>query len=181
MIEPLDMLATKLVEQLHLSLQTVATAESCTGGLVADSLTNIPGASAVFLEGVVCYSNAAKSRLLGVPPELIAQYGAVSAAVAQAMAEGVQARSGATFGLATTGIAGPSGGEEAKPVGTLFLAIAQHGKATQVWRELFPGERLRFKRKATETLLSRFLERLLCFSRGRMLLLTEEEHQEHEE
>ncbi|MBM3857077.1 MAG: CinA family protein [Verrucomicrobia bacterium] len=153
-----DFLAGKIIQKLHLSSQTTATAESCTGGLLAHTLTNVPGASAVFLEGVVSYSNDAKVNLLNVHPGLIETHGAVSAEVAQAMAEGVQKKSGATFGLATTGIAGPSGGSEEKPVGTVFLAIAQAGKLTKVWKEFFPEERLSFKEKVVGRILNRLLE-----------------------
>ena len=157
MSQRLDLVAAELVEKLTGASQTVATAESCTGGLLAHTLTNIPGASAVFLEGIICYSNAAKTRLLGVSPDLIEKYGAVSAEVAQAMAEGIQQKSGATFGLATTGIAGPAGGSTQKPVGTVFLAMAQVGKPTEVWQEFFPEERLVFKEKATEAILNRLV------------------------
>lgn len=157
----LNVAAAALIQKLTLSSQTVATAESCTGGLLAHTLTNIPGASAVFWEGAICYSNAAKTRLLGVSPDLIENHGAVSAEVAQAMAEGIQQKSGATFGIATTGIAGPSGGSEEKPVGTVFLAIAQAGQPTEVWQELFPEERLVFKEKSTEAVLQYFLSLLL--------------------
>ncbi len=154
------MIEKLLLQHLQDNAQTIATAESCTGGLLAHTLTNVPGASAVFLEGVVSYSNAAKTRLLGVSPELIKKYGAVSAEVAQAMAEGIQQKSGATFGLATTGIAGPTGGSKEKPVGTVFLAIAQAGKPTEVWQEFFPEERLVFKQKATEQILSQLLKKI---------------------
>lgn len=157
MIKPLDGLATMLIEKLRLSSQTVATAESCTGGLLAHNLTNVPGSSAVFLEGVVSYSNDAKVRLLGISEELIQTKGAVSAEVAQAMAEEIQKKSDAIFGLATTGFAGPSGGTEEKPVGTVFLAIAQKEKPTKVWKECFPGDRVSFKEKAAEAILKNFL------------------------
>jgi len=156
----LDAVAATLLQKLSLSSQTIATAESCTGGLLAHTLTNIPGASAVFLEGIICYSNAAKTRLLGVSPDLIEKYGAVSAEVAQAMAEEIQQKSGATFGLSTTGIAGPSGGSKEKQVGTVFLAMAQAGKPTEVWQEFFPEERLVFKEKVTGKILSQLLKRI---------------------
>jgi nicotinamide-nucleotide amidase len=152
-------LESAIISALQSRSQTVATAESCTGGLVVHRLTNVPGASAVFQEGVVTYSNEVKTKLLGVPLTLIKTYGAVSAEVATAMAEGIQKKSGATFGLATTGIAGPSGGSEAQLVGTVFLAIAESDKPTEVWREFFPGERLAFKQKATEALLQAFLKK----------------------
>ncbi len=104
--------------------QTVATAESCTAGRVAAALTSIAGSSVWFLEGAVVYSNAAKQRCCGVPAELLEQHGAVSEPVARALAEGIRVRSGAHWGLATTGIAGPGGGTEEKPVGTVHIAVA---------------------------------------------------------
>lgn len=109
----------------------VAVAESCTGGLVGERLTSVPGSSAYFVGGVVAYSNEAKSRLLRVPEELLERFGAVSAEVAEAMARGVRLEFGADVGLAVTGVAGPGGGTEAKPVGRVFLALAdEHGART---------------------------------------------------
>jgi nicotinamide-nucleotide amidase len=103
---------------------TLSTAESCTGGLIADSLTDIPGSSVFFERGIVSYSNEAKTDLLKVPAEVIAKYGAVSEQTARLMAEGIRNASGADLGLAVTGIAGPSGGSDKKPVGTTFIALA---------------------------------------------------------
>jgi nicotinamide-nucleotide amidase len=103
---------------------TLALAESCSGGLLAKRITDISGCSAYFSEGVVTYSNAAKSRLLGVPEELLISFGAVSSECAAAMAQGVRLASGSDLGLAVTGIAGPDGGSEEKPVGTVFIALA---------------------------------------------------------
>ena len=103
---------------------TLAVAESCTGGLLAHRMTNIPGSSEYFERGVVVYSNQAKTELLQVPGELIAELGAVSAPVAEKMAEGVRHLSRATLGLAITGIAGPGGGSADKPVGTVFIALS---------------------------------------------------------
>ncbi|MCF8053930.1 MAG: CinA family nicotinamide mononucleotide deamidase-related protein [Deltaproteobacteria bacterium] len=102
---------------------TLATAESCSGGLLGDRLTDVHGSSQYFLSGVVCYSNEEKIRLLGIPPSLIAEKGAVSEEVARLMAENVMRLSGSTLGVATTGIAGPAGGTPAKPVGTVFIAV----------------------------------------------------------
>jgi nicotinamide-nucleotide amidase len=141
-----------VVQELAAARATVATAESCTGGLLASRLTNVPGASAVFLEGYVTYSNEAKTRTLGVPAELISRVGAVSAEVARAMAEGVRARAGATYGLATTGIAGPDGGTPEKPVGTVFVALATP-KETQVEKLFYPSDRESFKQSVTQHLL----------------------------
>ncbi len=104
--------------------ETLAVAESCTGGLIANRLTNIPGSSDYFMRGYVTYSNEAKIELLGVPLASITQYGAVSEACAKAMAEGARMKSGTTYGLATTGIAGPSGGTPDKPVGLVWVALA---------------------------------------------------------
>lgn len=134
---------------------TLATAESCTGGLLANRLTNVPGASAVFLEGFVTYSNRSKTDLLGVPPDLIATHGAVSEEVVRAMAEGALRKSGATFALATTGIAGPGGGTPKKPVGTVWLALARDGGGTEVWKETRPADRLTFKQVVTQSALDR--------------------------
>ena len=103
---------------------TLALAESCSGGLIAKRITDIPGCSAYFSEGIVTYSNAAKARLLGVPAELLANFGAVSSECAAAMAQGVRLASGSDLGLAVTGIAGPDGGSVEKPVGTVFIALA---------------------------------------------------------
>ena len=152
-------LEERIIQQLKSRSQTLATAESCTGGFVAHRLTNVSGASQVFREGVITYSNRSKTNLLQVPASMIATHGAVSAEVASAMAEGIQKMSSATFGLATTGIAGPEGGSPEKPVGTLFLAIAEEGKKTEVWHVFFPGERLSFKERATEELFQRLLLR----------------------
>ena len=107
--------------------KTIAVAESCTGGLVSDKLTNIPGISEFFLEGVVAYSNRAKSSILGVPEELITKHGAVSREVARAMAEGIQKRSAANVGIGTTGIAGPGGATKDKPVGLVYVAVVSDG------------------------------------------------------
>ena len=108
----------------------IATAESCTGGLVAGLLTAVPGSSAVVERGFVTYSNAAKTGMLGVPADLIAAEGAVSEAVARAMAEGALARSEAQAAVAITGVAGPGGGSAHKPVGLVHLALAFQGEAT---------------------------------------------------
>ena len=108
----------------------IATAESCTGGLIAATLTDIPGASAVLDRGFVTYSNAAKSESLGVPPGLIEQHGAVSAPVAIAMAEGALRQSSADLAVSVTGIAGPGGATAGKPVGLVHFAVAQSGRPT---------------------------------------------------
>ena len=120
--------AERVAELLKKHKHTVATAESCTGGLIAKLLTDIPGSSEYFIEGVVAYANEAKTRLLGVPAELITEHGAVSRQVAAAMALGCRAKSGADFALSTTGIAGPVGGTPDKPVGLVYIGLADaHG------------------------------------------------------
>jgi len=152
-------LETVIVRQLAEKKLTIAVAESCTGGYLAHRLTNVPGASAVFLAGYVTYSNQAKASALGVDPVAIAEHGAVSEAVARAMAEGALMRSGATFALATTGIAGPTGGSDAKPAGTVYIALATAGE-TVVRRHFFPSDRETFKQLAAQTALNLLRERL---------------------
>lgn len=120
---------------------TLATAESCTGGLIAACLTAIAGSSSVVLGGFVTYSNAMKTKMVGVPDATIAAVGAVSAEVAQAMAEGALRETGADIALSCTGVAGPSGGRAAKPVGLVFIGCARRGAATRVERHVFPGDR----------------------------------------
>jgi len=139
--------------------RTVACAESCTGGLVGHRLTAVPGSSAYFLESAVVYGNAAKVRRLGVPPALIDKHGAVSAAVARAMAAGVRSTAGADFGLAVTGIAGPDGGTARKPVGLVYTALA-HAGGVAVRRDIFYGGRAMVRFQASQKaldVLRRFL------------------------
>ncbi len=152
-------LETVMVRQLTEKKATLAVAESCTGGFLAHRLTNVPGSSEVFLAGYVTYSNEAKQAALGVDPALISAHGAVSEPVARAMAEGARAKSGAAFALATTGVAGPGGGSEAKPVGTAFVALAGGGE-TVVRHLFFPSDRETFKQLATQMALNLLRERL---------------------
>lgn len=131
---------------------TIATAESCTGGLVAGRIVNVPGASWVFQEGYVTYSNEAKSRLLGVPDALIRDRGAVSKETATKMALGVACAAGAQVGIATTGVAGPDGGTKEKPVGTVFIACSVNHKVTV--REChFSGDRMQVREQTVEQVL----------------------------
>jgi len=120
---------------------TLATAESCTGGLIAAALTAIAGSSSVVTGGFVTYSNAMKTSMVGVPDAMLAASGAVSAEVAQAMAEGALRGTGADIALSCTGIAGPSGATPTKPVGLVFIGCARQGGATRVARHVFPGDR----------------------------------------
>jgi len=129
---------------LVMKQKTVAVAESCTGGLVAERLTRVAGSSNFFLGGVVCYSNELKTRFVGVPAEMISAEGAVSKPVAQALAEGVRRRTGASIGIGITGIAGPSGGTPEKPIGLVFIALADE-RSTEVRRFQFPGDRERVR------------------------------------
>ena len=122
-----DPLEKAVVTLLKEHGKTVSTAESCTGGLVAQRITDVAGSSAVFLGGVVAYSNAAKTDLVAVPSELIDRVGAVSPEVAQALAEGARNRFGTDYGIGVTGIAGPDGGTPDKPVGLVYLAVAYPG------------------------------------------------------
>ena len=127
---------------------TVAVAESCTGGMVAEHLTNVPGSSTYFLGGVVCYSNELKTSLVGVPTEIIEAKGAVSSEVALALADGIRRRTGATIGVGITGIAGPGGGTREKPVGLVHIGIAdERGPRERAMR--FPGDRDRIRNYAT--------------------------------
>ena len=120
---------------------TLATAESCTGGLIAAAVTAIAGSSSVVMAGFVTYANDAKHKMVGVRQESLAQHGAVSAEVAQEMAEGARMRAGVSLALSCTGIAGPGGATPGKPVGLVFIGCAREGAATLVERHVFPGDR----------------------------------------
>ncbi len=137
-------LARTVVERLAARKETLALAESCTGGLAAQLVTAVPGSSEVFRLGLVTYANEAKTGQLGVPPELIAAHGAVSEPVARAMAEGARLRGKATWALGITGVAGPGGGSPEKPVGTVHLALAGPD-GTRAWRQNFWGDRTRVR------------------------------------
>ena len=141
--------------------ETLATAESCTGGLIANQITNVSGASEVFPAGYVTYANSAKSDVLNVDSKLIDKHGAVSEAVARAMAEGARGRAASTYGLATTGIAGPTGGSDEKPVGTVYIALASGDSETVAKKFLFPTDRETFKQLAAQAALDLLRRRLL--------------------
>ncbi|MGE4221205.1 MAG: CinA family protein [Alphaproteobacteria bacterium] len=138
----------------------LATVESCTGGLVAACLTAIPGSSDVVERGFVTYSNAAKAEEVGVDPQLIERVGAVSAEVAEAMAAGAVARTPAGLALSITGIAGPGGGSDQKPVGLVYIGCALENAATVVQRHVFPGDRDAVRSASVRAALDLALSRL---------------------
>jgi nicotinamide-nucleotide amidase len=139
---------------------TLAVAESCTGGLIASRLTDIPDSSTYFERGLVAYSAEAKRELLDVPAEVMARHGLVSPEVARAMADGARRRSRTTFGLSTTGIAGPSGGTAETPVGLVFVGLAWEGGAL-VREERLRGDRVQIKHRASEMALEALRRHLL--------------------
>jgi nicotinamide-nucleotide amidase len=139
--------------------KTLALAESCTGGFIANQITNVPGASKVFPGGIVAYSNPAKQKFLGVRARTLARHGVVSEAVAREMAGGARKKFGADFAIAVTGIAGPGGATKGKPVGTVFIALAGE-RETVVARKLNPFGRDKFKRATAEQALKLLLRRL---------------------
>ncbi len=154
-----DDLAAIVLDRLRARSETVATAESCTGGLLGGALTAVPGSSEAFPGGVITYSNAAKVRDLGVDPRLLEREGAVSEAVACAMAEGVRNRFEADWGLGVTGIAGPGGGTPGKPVGLVHWAVAGPG-GTVARHRIFPGDR-QYVRQATVNMALDLLRRTM--------------------
>lgn len=147
----------KALEILSKKGLTLAIAESCTGGELANRITNIPGSSQVFLLGIIAYSNEAKNRLLKIPKSIIQAKGAVSYETAELMAVSIAQLSGAAIGMAITGIAGPTGGSKAKPIGTVFIALAE-GKKTIAQKFHFSGKRREIKRMAAGKALDMLLE-----------------------
>jgi nicotinamide-nucleotide amidase len=139
---------------------TLAVAESCTGGLLAERLTSISGSSRYFLGGAVVYSNDLKTRFAGVPADLIGQHGAVSKEVAVALAEGIRQRCGASLGIGITGVAGPTGGTPEKPVGLVLHALASE-TGTEVVQKNFPGDRQRIRSFATMQALDMLRRKLM--------------------
>jgi nicotinamide-nucleotide amidase len=145
---------------------TLAIAESCTGGLICDRITDVPGSSDYFEGGMVNYSNESKAKHLGIPSEYIRKYGAVSPQVARRMAQGVRKAFGTTFGLSTTGVAGPTGGTKRSPIGRVFIGLA-NGKRAWVKRLDLKGSRRAIKERAAEESIQFFYERLVRNARFR--------------
>ena len=158
--ESLESLITDIAQRLTASGKMLVTAESCTGGLIAAQITARPGSSAWFERGWVTYANAAKTEELGVTAELIAQHGAVSEAVAAAMARGACAHSHGDFAIAVTGIAGPDGGSAEKPVGTVCFGWASNTGST-IETVHFKGDRQSIRQQATHHALAGFLSMLI--------------------
>jgi nicotinamide-nucleotide amidase len=153
-------LARDVLEQLECRHETLAVAESCTGGLVGATVTQVPGASEVFLGGIISYSNAVKEEIVGVSGDLLERHGAVSEQVARAMAAGVRERLRATWGVAITGIAGPGGGTEDKPVGLVHWAVAgPEGVAAE--HRVFSGDRSTVRQRSAQSALDLLRRRLL--------------------
>ncbi len=147
---------SKVINKLLESKTTIATAESCTGGLVAKTITDFSGVSEIFCEGYVTYSNAAKIKNLGVNPDTLEQYSAVSRQTAEEMAKGVKLRANADLGVSTTGIAGPGGGTDEKPVGLVYIGVSFKDK-TQVEELRLSGTREEIRQKTVENLFELIL------------------------
>jgi nicotinamide-nucleotide amidase len=156
--ETLEEIVVRLLTKRN---QTLATAESCTGGLIANRITNVPGASSVFIAGYVCYANQAKINMLDVDPKVVERHGAVSESVARALAEQARACAGCDYALATTGVAGPTGGSPEKPVGTVYIALASAELETIVKKFFFPTDRETFKQLAAQSALDLLRRKLL--------------------
>lgn len=153
-------LAGRVVERLRRLGKTLAVAESCTGGLLGGAVTGMPGSSEVFLQGFTTYSNAAKTSALGVDADLVSKHGAVSAEVAQAMAEGALRVAGSDFALSVTGVAGPGGGTQEKPVGLVFIGLARKGGGASAKQFRFPGKRAVVREMAVDAALDLLLREL---------------------
>lgn len=145
-----------LIEQLVKSGKTLATAESCTGGLIGKLLTDVSGSSAAYLGGIISYSNKVKNEVLGVPQKLLDTYGAVSAQVAKAMAEGAKKVIGADIAVSVTGIAGPKSDNTQKPVGLVYIGVSD-GVATEVREYHFSGDREQIRTSTAKTALHNVL------------------------
>jgi nicotinamide-nucleotide amidase len=179
-VKPIDEAAAKIAEKLGHAVfalngermeevvgkmlterkQTLSVAESCTGGLIGTRLTEVPGSSAYFVEGVVSYSNDAKIRTLNVPVETIEKYGAVSAETAEAMAAGMRRRAGSDYAISVTGVAGPDGGTAEKPVGTVFIGLA-YGDAVKSLKLALPGDRYLIRWRSSQAALDYLRRQLL--------------------
>ena len=157
-----DTLEEVVVRLLTKANQTLATAESCTGGLIANRITNVPGASSVFIAGYVCYANQAKIDMLDVDPKLLDEHGAVSDLVARVLAEHARVCAGSNYALATTGVAGPSGGSPEKPVGTVYVGLASAESETIVKKFFFPTDRETFKQLAAQSALDLLRRKILA-------------------
>lgn len=155
----LKQLSSRVGELLIKTNQTIAAAESCTGGLLSHVLTGVSGSSAYYLGGVVAYSNPIKERLLGVKPETLNAFGAVSESTAREMAEGARQRIKTDIGLSTTGVAGPTGGTPEKPVGLVWIGISLHGR-TSAYECHFDADREGVKKLTVEKLLSLLIEEI---------------------
>jgi nicotinamide-nucleotide amidase len=154
--DPIETVVGDLLRRAH---ATVAVAESCTGGMLGERITSIAGSSDYFAGGFITYSNEMKTELLGVPPEILHQFGAVSSETAEAMAAGARHRAKSNYAVAITGIAGPGGGSEAKPVGTVFVSIAD-AAGTHTLHRRFPGDRTRIRVFTTQMALDLLRRRL---------------------
>jgi nicotinamide-nucleotide amidase len=163
--DTLEAVVGDLLRKAGASLATLAVAESCTGGLLAERITRVAGSSDYFLGGAVTYTNELKTQVLGVPAEMLAEHGAVSEPVARAMAEGVRRAFHSDWGAGITGVAGPGGGSEAKPVGTVHIAIAGPGPGgrTEHHKVRFPGDRERVRAQSAQLALD-LLRRMLLAS-----------------
>ena len=152
-----DTLQDVIVGKLIKNNMTISTAESCTGGLLASTMINVPSASSVFLNGVICYSNESKIYELDVCKKHLEKYGAVSEQVAIQMAEGIRKKSNTTIGISTTGIAGPAGGTEEKPVGLVYIAISMEGKETICRKLMLKGNRQKIREKTVNICFTNLL------------------------
>lgn len=149
----------EIIEKLIEKGITVATAESCTGGMIASAITDVPGASAIFGYGMVTYSNEAKQKILGVKEETLSSYGAVSKETAYEMATGLKEVSHADCAVSVTGIAGPGGGSPGKPVGLVYMGLAR-GEKVYVKKNLFQGSRETIRKQTVATALALIAEKV---------------------
>ncbi|WP_406850183.1 CinA family protein [Chromobacterium phragmitis] len=154
-------LAADLGKALQARGESVATAESCTGGMIAAAITDVAGSSGWFSHGIVSYGNQAKQQLLGVQATSLMDHGAVSERVVREMAAGAQGLAGADWAVAVSGIAGPDGGSPEKPVGLVWLAIAHPGGQTEAWSRQFGGNRQSVREQTVAEALTRLIERVL--------------------